>query len=324
MRPLEASATTQQTRADSLTSGVVGDARRSLLARAAPYLLIAPTFILVAIFTILPSINTIIDSLYEPGRARNDPDTFVGSENYLDLFDSSHYLGSRFLTVLGNTLIFTAATVSFSVPLALLFAVLLNRRIRGLGLWRFSLFYPALLPMIGGASFFAFIYADSVGLANAVLRSLGLGTQNWIGNPNLVLFAVTLVNIWKQVGYYMLFYLAGMQNIPRDLYEAAGLDGAGAWGQFRYLTLPLLRRTTLFILVVSIPLAFQTVEQLEPLGRGLPADRANLMLWFIAQNIGERRNWGYVNAMSLILVVMLLIFTVSNFLTFERKGDEHA
>lgn len=320
---MEASVSTGA-RAEAVVSVVQQGAASRLLTRLLPYLLIAPTFILVALFTILPAINTVIDSAYQPGRARTDPSEFVGLQNYIDLFNPSHYLGGRFVQILGNTLLFTGVSVAVMIPLALFFATLLNRRIRGLGFWRFSLFYPSLLPMIGAASFFAFIYADSVGLANAVLRSLGLGTQNWIGNPNLVLFAVILVNIWRQSGYYMLFYLAGMQNIPRDLYEAADLDGASEWQKLRYLTLPLLRRTTLFILVVSIPLAFQTVEQLEPLGRGLPADRGNLMLWFIAQNIGERRNWGYINAMSLILVVILLAFTVTNFLAFERKGDDHA
>ncbi len=128
-----------------------------------------------------------------------------------------------------------------------------------------------------------------------------------------MLWAVIVVNIWKQAGYYMIFYLAGLQNIPRDFYEAAALDGANFRQQFFALTLPLLRRTTLFMLVIAFTFAFQTVEQLQVLGMGGPGNRSNLLLYFIFQTIGERRNWGYVNAMTVVLVLILLVFTVSNF-----------
>lgn len=296
--------------------------RKPLLSYLTPYLLVAPTLFFIFMFTLGPAVSTVIDSLYEPGRRAADAPEYVGLENFTDLFDSSHYLGSRFMQVLRNTVSFTMITVIISMPLALLLAILLNKPVRLLGFWRFTVFYPALLPLIGAASIFAFIYSDTVGLANTILRSLGLGGQNWIGNPNLVLWSVILVNIWKQTGYFMLFYLAGLQNIPREIYEAADLDGADTWQKFTRLTLPLLRRTTLFILVIAFTFGFQTVEQLAALGRGLPADRANLMLWFIFENIGERRNWGYVNAMTVILVAIVLVFTVTNFVLFERGGQE--
>lgn len=294
----------------------------TLLSRLLPYLLIAPTLILVLLFTVMPSVNTVIDSLYMPGRRPVDPATYVGLENYADLFDPSHYIGSRFSKVLSNTLIFTFATVIISVPLALGFALLLNRRIRLMGLWRFSVVYPSLLPLIGAASIWAFIFSDGVGLANTVLRSFGLPAPNWIGDPNLVLISIIIVNVWKQSGYFMLFYLAGLQNISRDIYESAALDGANGLQSFIHMTLPLLRRTTLFILIIAFTFGFQTVEQLAALGRGNPADRGNLMLYLIFQNIGERRNLGYINAMTVILVGILLVFTVSNFLLFERKETE--
>jgi sn-glycerol 3-phosphate transport system permease protein len=297
-------------------------AHLSWLTRLTPYLLIAPTLVFVLLFTLIPAFNTVRDSLYRPARMANDPSEFVGLQNYVDLFTPQHYLGSRFVPILENTLVFTFSTVIISLPLALLTAILLNRRIRLLGIWRFSIIYPALLPLIGAASIWAFLYSDSVGLINTLLRSLSIPTQNWLGNPNLVLWSVIFVNIWKQVGYYMLFYLAGLQNIPPELYEAADLDGAGELQKLWWLTIPLLRRTTLFILVIALTFGFQTVEQLAALGGGLPADRSNLLLWFIFQNIGERRGTGYVNAMTVILVLILLIFTVSNFWLFERKETE--
>ncbi|MCB9451059.1 MAG: sugar ABC transporter permease [Anaerolineaceae bacterium] len=289
--------------------------------RLFPYLLVMPTLVFVILFTLLPAMRTVVDSTMEPGRRASDPFTFVGLDNYTDLFNPSHYLGSRFTRILGNTLIFSAVTLAVSIPLALIFAMLLNRPIRLMGIWRFSLFYPSLLPLIGAASIWAFLYSDSIGLFNTILHSLGLPTVNWLGDPNTVLGSVIVMNIWKQTGYYMIFFLAGLQSIPRDIYEAAALDGASFMQQFFSLTLPLLRRTTLFVMVVSTIFAFQTVEQLQALNMGNPADRGNLLLYFIFQNIGERRNWGYINAMTVILVAILLVFTISNFIFFE-KGQE--
>lgn len=287
-----------------------------------PYLLVAPTLILVIMFTLYPAVQTLISSLYSPARRSTDSAAFVGLQNYVDLFDPTHFLGSRFTQILGNTLTFTIATVVIGMPIALLMAILLNRSIRGLGFWRFSVFYPSLLPVIGAASFWAFLYSNEVGLINRLLRDFGLSRVNWLGNPDVVLWAVIVVNIWKQVGYFMIFYLAGLQGIPKDIYEAADIDGASTFQKLTYLTLPLLRRTTLFVSTIAFVFAFQTVEQLQVLNMGQPADRANLMLYFIFQSIGERRNHGYINAMTVILVAILLIFTVTNFYLSERGGRE--
>ncbi len=297
--------------------------RKNWLAHAVPYLLVAPTLILVTLFTLYPAINTVISSLYSPARRATDPWAFVGLQNYIDLFDPSHYLGGSFVQILGNTLIFTLATVLIGLPMALGTALLLNRTIRGLGLWRFAIFYPSLLPLIGAASIWSFLYSNEVGLINAVLSDVNLPTVNWLGNPDVVLWSVIIVNIWKQVGYYMIFYLAGLQGIPKDIYEAADLDGASYWQQLFSITLPMLRRTTLFVSTTAFIFAFQTVEQLQVLNQGQPADRANLILYFIFQSIGERRNQGYINAMTVILVAILLIFTITNFYLTERGGREH-
>ena len=294
----------------------------ALWKRALPYLLILPTLVFVLMFTLLPATRTVIDSTYQPGRRASMPSEFVGIENYQDLFDDTHHIGSRFTRVLTNTLLFAAGTVIFSVPLALGMALLLNRQLRYMGFWRFAFFYPSLLPLLGAASIWAFLYSDSIGLFNRVLSTFGVDTVNWLGDPNRVLPSLIIFNIWKQSGYYMIFYLAGLQSIPKDIYEAARLDGANAWQQLLSITLPLLRRTTLFVLVVAFTFAFQTVEQLQAMNQGNPADRGNLLLYFIFQNIGERRNWGYINAMTVVLVAILLVFTVGNFLFFERGGRE--
>ncbi len=295
--------------------------QRSLVGLLQPYLLIAPTLVLVLIFNVAPAFRTVNDSLYKPARGLNAagrPPEFVGLQNFRDIFDDTHYMGGRFLRTLRNTVIFAAATVGIGVPLGLMTALLLNRGQPLLGLWRFAVFYPSLLPLIGAASIWSFVFSDSIGLANALLRTVGHPGLNWLGDRNLVLFSVVIVNIWKQAGYFMIFFLAGLQNISRDIYEASSLDGAGPMQQFVYLTMPLLRRTLLFVVVIAFTFAFQTVEQLQALGEGGPADSANLLLYLVFQNISERRNWGYVNAMTIVLIGLVLVFTLSNFLLFER------
>lgn len=295
--------------------------RKSLIAHLQPYILIAPTLTLVLMFNVTPAIRTVTDSLHKPARGLNaagKPPEYVGLQNFHDLFDESHYMGGRFLRAFRNTIVFALATVGIGVPLGLLLALLLNHQQPLLGFWRFAVFYPSLLPLIGAASIWSFIFSDSIGLANAVLKSLGHPGLNWLGDRNLVLMSVAVVNIWKQAGYFMIFFLAGLQNIPRDIYEAAALDGASDLQQFAALTLPLLRRTLLFVIVIAFIFAFQTVEQLQALGEGGPADSANLLLYLIFQNISERRNWGYVNAMTIVLIGAVLAFTLSNFVLFER------
>ena len=306
----------------------VRSTHKPILTRLTPYLLISPALILIFMFTIIPSINTLIASTFEfipAGRARMldiPEEQFVGLQNYIDLLDRSHFLGTWFLPILGNTLMFALATVLITIPIGLLMALLLNRRIRGMALWRFSMFYPTLLPLIGAANIWAFLYSDTVGLINTVLKTFSIDGPDWIGNPDTVLMSIIIVNIWKQAGFNMIFYLAGLQSIPRNIYEAAELDGAGYFQQLFYLTLPLLRRTTLFILITASTFSFQTVEQLAALNQGNPANRGNLLLWYIFQNLPSRDAFGFVNAMTVILVGILLIFTISNFVVFERQDDD--
>ncbi len=309
------------TREQEITRAANRPASRRWFARVLPYLMIAPTMGFVLVFTLYPAAQSVIASLYKPGR-RGNPDTFVGLQNYVDLFTPSHFIGADFTRVFNNTLFFALMTVMLSVPLALLFALLLNRKIRGLGFWRFSIFYPALLPVIGAASLWAFLFADTIGVVSVILKTLGISNPNWLGDPNTVLWVVTLVNVWKQASFYMIFFLAGLQAIPRDIYEAASIDGANGEQKLRSITIPLLRRTFLFVIVMAFVMAFQTVEQLAALGQGGPGVSSNLVLYYIYQRIPERLNWGYVNAMTVILLAVLMIFTVSNLVFFERGGRE--
>jgi len=184
-----------------VTNRSVSPARKPWSQRLLPYLMIAPTFLIVFLFTLKPAVSAVIDSTLKPARLAQDPPAFVGLQNYADLFNPTHHLGARFGGILLNTVLFAFGTVAIGMPLALGFALLINRRLPLRGVWRFGFVYPSLLPLIGAASIWAFIYADQVGLLAAILRA---ANPNWLGSPGLVLGAVIVVNVWSQTGYYML------------------------------------------------------------------------------------------------------------------------
>lgn len=292
---------------------------RSTKAREAiiAYAFIAPTFIFVLAFTIYPAGASIFDSLYRPGIF-GQASEFVGLQNFKDLLDETHFIGTNFRLIFRNTVVFSFALIAISVPLACLFAIAVNHRTRFTGFWRFGLFYPSLIPTIGAATIWAFLYTPNSGFFNVVLTRLGLSPVMWVGDPIITLWSVIAVMVWKQSGYFMIYYLAGLQGISGDVYEASVIDGANVFQRFWYMTLPLLRRTHQFVLTIGIIGAFQQVEQLAALGNGAPNHRSNLLLYYITQRLPEPRNWGYVNAMSVVIIGIVLVFTVTNFLIFER------
>ncbi|MBV7328064.1 sugar ABC transporter permease [Chloroflexi bacterium TSY] len=284
-----------------------------------PYLLIAPTLLFVTLFTAWPTLLALYQSFFIQRlniRKYRIP-TFNGVQNYADLFGDE-----TFHQVLLNTFIYIAGTVPVSIALGLFFALLVNRRMRGLGFVRLAFFYPTVLPMVSAATIWLFFFTPDYGIFNTFLRLTGYGgPQNWTANPRLALLATMIVVVWKNAGYYMLFYLAGLQNLPTDVYEAASLDGATAWQQLWQITLPLLRRTTLFISTIALISAFQTVDQIFVLTRGGPSGASTVLLYWLWEVRFEYLNVGQAATITVILILVLLLFTVTNFLLSEQ-GEE--
>lgn len=287
--------------------------RSSLL----PYLLVLPTMIFVALFTAWPTLLSLYQSFFRQrlNMARFRQPTFIGVENYQELLTSA-----EFHRVLLNTALYVIGTVPISIALAFLLALLVNRRVRGVGFLRLSFFYPTVLPMVSAATIWLFFLTPDYGLFNQALALFGYnGPQNWTANPSLALFAVMIVAIWKNAGYYMIFYLAGLQNLPTDVFEAADLDGANGWQKLWHITFPLLRRTTLFISTIAFISAFQTVDQIFVMTRGGPSNASTVLLYWLWQVRFEFSNVGLAAAITVILVLILLIFTVTNFLLGEQR-----
>ncbi len=288
--------------------------RRSPGTVALPYLLILPTFIFVGVFTLYPTLRVLYDSLFLANLAVKQPE-FIGLGNYAALAQDP-----VFQQVILNTFAYVLITVPVSVFLALVLAILLNRKFRALGLYRLAFFYPAVLPMVSAATIWMFMYTPGYGLVNLLLQTFHIPSQNFLGEANLALAALMVLGIWKQTGYFMIFYLAGIQGLPHDIFEAADLDGAGAVSQARYLTLPLLIGTTLFVTTIAVVNAFETVDQIYIMTGGGPVNATNMLLFHLWETLFNFNNTGQASALSVILIAVLLIFTASNYLYSERRA----
>ncbi len=286
-----------------------------------PYLLILPTAIFVAMFTAWPTLESFYQSFFlqRLNIARFRQPTFIGLGNYATLLSDP-----RFIRVLSNTLIYVVVTVPLSILLAFIFSLLVNRKVIGVGLARLAFFHTTILPMVSAATIWMFLFTPDYGLFNTAISAIGYrGPQNWTGSPDLALLAVMLVAVWKNAGYYMIFYLAGLQNLPTDIYEAAAIDGASWWQSMWRLTLPLLRRTTLFITTTAFIGAFQTVDHIFVLTKGGPSQASTVLLYYLWQKRFEQQDVGVSAALTVVLIVVLLVFTITNFKISEGKEDDY-
>lgn len=291
---------------------------RSNRARALPYLLILPTFAFVVLFTIYPSISSVIGSFFQHrlNIPRYRDPVFYGIGNYRDLLS-----GTEFRLIMGNTLKYVVTVVPATMIAALGFALWLSQP--RASRFRIAVFHPTILPMVSAATIWMFFFTPEYGLFNGFLRFFGYqGAENWAANPNMALWSLVIVSFWKDSGFYMIFYLAGIQNLPRDVYEAARMDGAGPVGLFFRFTLPLLRRTTLFVSTVAVIGAFRTVDHVFIITQGGPSSRSSLLLYHLWQVRFEHLNIGQASTITILLVVLLLAFTISNFLLSERGSDD--
>lgn len=296
-------------------SSVARTARRSRFGTAAlPYLLLFPTVLFVTVFTLLPLLRVGYASLFLDNLALQTPQ-FTGYGNFAALFNDR-----SFHDVLFNTFAYVIVTVPVSVFLALVLALVLNRKFRALGLYRLAFFYPTVLPMISAATIWYFMYTPGYGLINVFIGNFGIPSQSFLGSANLALGSLMALGIWKQTGYFMIFYLAGLQGLPHEIFEAADLDGASAIQATRYLTVPLLMGTTLFVTTIAVINAFESVDQIYIMTNGGPVNATNMLLFNIWQTLFSYNDVGKASAMSVILIAVLLIFTVINFVYAERRA----
>ncbi|HEY3423573.1 MAG TPA: sugar ABC transporter permease [Negativicutes bacterium] len=277
------------------------------------WLLIFPSFIFLVLFTLYPIGSTFVDSFFSNNLSNKIPH-FVGNENYQRLLQDR-----IFMQAVKNNLIIALVTIPVSIAIALSMALFANSKIRGRSIIRAGYFYPTLLPMIAVANIWLFIYTPGYGLISYVERLLGLNNTNWLGDPSTVLPAVIAVLIWKESGYFMIFFLSGLQNISNEVYEAARIDGASNWQTFRKITWPLLMPTTLFVAIVALTNAFKTVDHLYIMTKGGPDNASTMILYYIYQVGFEFWDIGLASAITSVLVVVLLVITCIKFFVIDKR-----
>src|SRR5215468_6449676 len=277
------------------------------------WLLLLPAMTLLALFTHWPALATFIDSFFSTPRPKRGA-TFVGLENYRQIIDDP-----IFWQALTNNLLFAIGTIPVSIGLALLMAVWVNDRIAGRTLVRMAYFTPTVLPMIAVANIWLFFYTPQYGLLEQIASALGFASHNWLGSQDTALAAVTVVAVWKEAGFFMIFYLAALQGIAPSLAEAAALEGASRWYFFRRVQFPLLMPTTLFVLINAVINAFRTVDHIVVMTRGGPDNATTLLLYYIYQ-VGFRF-WdaGYAAALTTVLLAILALVAFTQYGLLERR-----
>lgn len=289
---------------------------RPRLATLLAFAMLAPSLLFLALFTYWPVVQVLWQSLHGQVRV-GGPQAYVGAQNFLKLFADP-----AFRKALANNLVYAFGTVIPSLVLALGFAMALARSSRVNALFRALFFLPVLIPLVAAASIFLFLFLPNVGLLDYHLAKLAISGPNWLGDPDIALWSIMALTIWKNAGYYMLFFLAGLQAVPADAYEAAILDGAGPWQRLRYVTLPYLKPTIGFVLVIGLLNVVTQVDHVFVLTKGGPSDSTNLLLFYVYQQAVENYDAGRAAAGTLVMLALLLVVTASSLRTLERSFGE--
>lgn len=290
-------------------SSIAGSGQRSIHA----WLLLLPALALLVTFTHWPAVATLIDSFYSTPKGVRAA-VWVGLENYELMVDDP-----VFWQAVRNNLWFAAATIPASIGLALLMALWVNERIAGRMWVRMAYFTPTVLPMIAVANIWLFFYTPQYGLLEQVTGALGLPSHNWLGDPRTALACVTLVAVWKEAGFFMIFYLAALQTLNPSLKEAAAIEGASRWYFFRRVQWPLLMPTTLFVLVNAVVNAFRLVDHVFILTRGGPDNATSLLLYHLYEVGFKFWDTAYAAAITVVLVVVLASVALFQFFVLDKK-----
>ncbi len=278
------------------------------------WLFLSPALLFLFAFTHFPAVKTIISSFYSTPRGRR-PSKFIGFENYQTMLGDD-----VFWKVLTNNFWFAVGTIPISIGLALLMALWVNSQLKGRTLSRVAFFAPTVLPLIAVANIWMFFYTPGFGLIDQLRGGLfGLPAINLLGNPDTVLASVIVVAIWKEAGFFMIFYLAALQSIPPVLREAADIEGASKLYYLRKVLLPLLMPTTLFVSVNAVINSFRLVDHIFVMTEGGPDNASSLLLYYIYETAFQYWQTGYAATLTVVMLVLLCILAIGQFFLFDRK-----
>ena len=281
--------------------------------RPVPWLFAAPGVVLLVLFVIVPFSLAFWFSFTDQRLLGNDDmgTRFVGLRNYVRLFDDD-----SFWAAMKNNFFFVTVVAPVQSALALALALLVNKKLAGTRFFRTVYFMPVATTMAVVAVIWSLLYSPDAGVVNRLVGALSfgaIGPQDWLRDPALVMPAVMVLSIWQGVGFQMLVFLAGLQSIPVELYEAATLDGATPWKQFRHITLPMLKNTTVFVLVTTTIYAFQLFTQVQIIASGgasAPVDSFRTMVMLMVHEGFRNGKIGYASAISVVFFAIVLAVSI--------------
>jgi len=265
---------------------------------------LGPNLLLFLGFTLLPMLFGLGVSFFDWNMI--EPPHFVGLGNYLRFFTDDPLTGK----VVGNSLYFVLGALPASVLIPLGLAVLLNVGVRGTRFFRSIYFLPLVASAVAAATIFKWIYAKDFGVLNQITGLVGIPRQDWLFDEKLVIPSLIVVAVWQRIPLNIILYLAALQGVPRTLYEAARIDGAGAWAQFRYVTWPMVTPTTFFVVIITtINLMVGSFDLVNVMTQGNPLNASNILVFNIWRTAFTYFQMGYASAMSYILFAVVLTFT---------------
>jgi multiple sugar transport system permease protein len=278
------------------------------------YLFLAPGFIIFSVFTLAALIFAFWLTFHRWSIIEPDK-PYVGMDNYEFLLNDE-----RFGQAVFNTFYFTGASVPIAMAIGLGLALLLNQPIKGRAVFRTAYYLPVITPFIASSILWKWLYNGDFGLFNYYLLKAHIIDEPllWLSDQNLAMPSLIIMAVWAGVGFSMVVYLAGLQSIPAELYESAVIDGANAWARLRYITIPMLRPTTLFLLVIGIIGSMQVFTQIFIMTSGGPIGKTTTMVYYIYQWGFKYYDMGYASTLAMALFAMLLVFTAFQLRLFRR------
>ncbi|WP_313180105.1 carbohydrate ABC transporter permease [Lacrimispora sp.] len=281
--------------------------KRKVKNMAIAYLFLLPNLIGFLIFTLIPIVCSMGLSFMEWDSA--NPMVFVGFENFKRLWTDD-----TFKISLWNTVYYSVFTVPLTMAAALGLAIILNQKMKGINIFRTIFFFPHVASLVAIAVVWNLLFHPTLGPVNNILRFLGVANPpGWTSSIDWAMPVIIIVSIWKSMGYYMILYLSGLQAIPRELYEAAKVDGANSFQRFKSITLPMLTPTTFFVSIMLTIACFKVFDLVSVMTNGGPGRATNVLVFNIYNTAFINYEFGYASAISMILFIIVLAITIVQF-----------
>ncbi len=277
-----------------------------------PYLFLLPAAVILILFFFIPFFETIILSFFDYSNNIYHP-AYVSLDNYITLLKSP-----VFYKVMFNTFIYLVVAVPFLVVFPLIIAIMINQKIKGITLYKILIYLPVIVSIVVAAIAFKWLYAQQ-GILNYFMDIFNIPAIGWLTDPNVALYSVIIVTIWKGIGYYMMIYLSALMSVPKDLYEACEVDGADPVTKHLTVTLPHLMPTIGLVTMISSISAMKVFVEIYVMTKGGPLDASKTIVYYIYERAFENLDLGIASAASVLLLVIVLVMSILNFTLFENK-----